>query len=104
MTLPQPPAKRKKEEAGPSMLEKNREVELAQEQAEALTLPETPAVATGKFTVSPVRQDTLDAFEEVYLKLRKQRRSLKRYHVAEALLAAFAQEPTVLAEVVKRLR
>ncbi|MFB9992045.1 hypothetical protein ACFFLM_08740 [Deinococcus oregonensis] len=103
MTLPPPPPK-KSGTPSPSMLDKNREVEDQQASQDALTLPTLTDAPTGKFTVSPIRLDTLDGFEEVYSKLRRQRRSLKRYQVAEALLAALVQEPAVLAEVVKRLK
>lgn len=85
------------------MLDKNREVEDQQARAEALTLPALPEVPTGKLTVSPVTQDALDIFDEAYRQLRKQRRSLRRYQLADALLASL-EEPEVLAAVVKRLR
>ncbi|UQN09397.1 hypothetical protein [Deinococcus sp. QL22] len=101
MTLRPPPAK--KGASAPSMLDKNREVEEQQASQDALTLPALAEAPTGKFTVSPIQLDTIDGFEEIYQKLRKQRRTLKRYQVAEALLAALA-EPVVLAEVVKRLK
>jgi len=101
VNLPTPP---KKKDALPSMLDKNREIEDAQVSSEALTLPDLPEVRTGKFTVSPVTLSTLDGFEAVYQQLRKQRRTLKRYQVAEALMAALAEEPSVLTEVIKRLR
>ncbi|MVN88751.1 hypothetical protein GO986_18595 [Deinococcus sp. HMF7620] len=86
------------------MLDKNREVEEAQARAEELSLPPEDSVPTGKFTVSPIRLNVLDGFEDVYGKLKRQRRTLKRYQVAEALLAALAEEPEVLAAVVRRLK
>lgn len=85
------------------MLDKNREVEDQQARVEALTLPALPEVPMGKLTVSPITQDALDIFDEAYRQLRKQRRSLRRYQLADALLASL-EEPEVLAAVVKRLR
>ena len=52
------------------MLDKNREVEDQQAQAEALALPELPEVPTTKVTFSPVTQDALDTFDEAYRQLR----------------------------------
>lgn len=101
MTLKAPPLK--KDKAGPTMLDKNREVEAAQEAEAALSLPAEERVDTGKFTVSPIRLDVLDQFEEVYNRLRKQRRTLKKYHLAEALLASL-DDPAVLAAVIQRLK
>lgn len=86
----------------PSMLDKNREVEEQEARAEALVLPATPQVATTKVTFSPVNQDAMDIFDEAYRLLRKQRRSLKRYQLAEALFASL-EDPEVVAAVVKRL-
>jgi len=103
MDLPKPRPKKTKV-PGQSMLDKNREVERAQAQAEALSLLNSPDLPTGKFTVSPIRTETLDEFEAIFQRLRKQKRSLRRYQLAEALLSAMAEEPAVLAEVVKRLR
>ena len=100
MSLPPPP--RKKSVAPPSMLDKNREVEDRQAQAESLALPELPEVPTTKVTFSPVTQDALDTFDEAYRQLRKQRRSLKRYHLADALFASL-DDPAVVAAVIKRL-
>lgn len=102
MTLKAPPMKKA---AAPqqSMLDKNREVEAQQEAQAALVLPPEETVPTGKFTVSPIRLDVLDEFEEVYGKLKKQRRTLKRYQLAEALLASL-EDPSVLAAVIQRLK
>ncbi|MBX8467284.1 hypothetical protein [Deinococcus sp. RIT780] len=102
MTLKPPPAKKDKA-SGPSMLDKNREVEAQQEAQAALVLPPEETIPTGKFTVSPIRLDVLDEFEEVYGKLKKQRRTLKRYQLAEALLASL-EDPAVLAAVIQRLK
>lgn len=102
MTLPPVPSKKDKA-TGPTMLDKNREVEAAQEAEAALMLPAEERVDTGKFTVSPIRLDVLDQFEEVYNRLRKQRRTLKRYQVAEALLSSL-DDPAVLAAVIQRLK
>lgn len=102
MSLPPPPRK-KSDAAAPSMLDKNREVEDQQARAEALALPALPEVPTGKVTFSPVTQDALDIFDEAYRQLRKQRRSLKRYQFADALLASL-EDPDVMAAVIKRLR
>lgn len=85
------------------MLDKNREVEAAQEAEAALMLTPDAPVAIGKFTVSPIRLDVLDAFEEVYGKLKRQRRTLKKYQLAEALIASL-DDPAVLAAVIQRLR
>lgn len=101
MSLPPPPRK-KPQGSLPSMLDKNREVEDQQAQAEALALPELPEVPTTKVTFSPVTQDALDTFDEAYRQLRKQRRSLKRYHLADALFASL-EDPEVMAAVIKRL-
>lgn len=101
MSLPPPPRK-KSEAPAPSMLDKNREVEDQQARAEALALPALPEVPMGKVTFSPVAQDSLDLFDEAYRQLRKQRRSLKRYQLADALLASL-EDPEVMAAVVKRL-
>lgn len=101
MSLPTPP--KKKDKPAVSMLDKNREVEGQEAQAEALRLPDVTTEPTGKFTVSPITLATLDDFEDVYRELKKQRRTLKRYQLAEALLASI-KEPAVLAEIVKRLR
>ncbi|WP_187767775.1 hypothetical protein [Deinococcus radiodurans] len=48
-------------------------------------------------------QDALDTFDDAYRQLRKQRRSLKRYHLADALFASL-EDPEVVAAVIKRLR
>ena len=101
MSLPPPPRK-KPQGSMPSMLDKNREVEEQEARAEALVLPATPQVATTKVTFSPVNQDAMDIFDEAYRLLRKQRRSLKRYQLAEALFASL-EDPEVVAAVVKRL-
>lgn len=101
MSLPPPPRK-KTNVFTPSMLDKNREVEEQEARAEALVLPATPQVATTKVTFSPVNQDAMDTFDEAYRLLRKQRRSLKRYQLAEALFASL-EDPEVVAAVVKRL-
>lgn len=85
------------------MLDRNREVEQQQEREEALTLPTLEEEPTGKFTVSPVRLSSLDTFDEVYAQLRRQRRSLKRYHLADALMASL-EDPAVLAAVIERLK
>lgn len=101
MSLPTPP--KKKPDAVSTMLDKNREAEAQQARAEALQLPPQAEVPTGKVTFSPVSQSALDTFDEAYIQLRKQRRSLKRYHLADALLASL-EDPEVVAAVVKRLR
>lgn len=102
MTLKAPPAKKA---AAPqqSMLDKNREVEEQQAAQAALVLPPEETVPTGKFTASPIRLDVLDEFEEVFSKLKRQRRTLKRYQLAEALLASL-EDPAVLAAVIQRLK
>lgn len=102
MSLPPPPRK-KPGTALPSMLDKNREVENRQARDEALVLDPLPEVPTTKVTFSPVTQEALDTFDEAYRQLRKQRRSLKRYHLADALFASL-EDPEVMAAVVKRLR
>lgn len=84
------------------MLDKNREIEDQQARAEALVLPLQPDMPMGKVTFSPVAQESLDLFDEVYRQLRKQRRSLKRYQLADALLASL-DDPDVVAAVIKRL-
>lgn len=103
MNLP-PPPKKKSQQPGPSMMDRNREDEQVQEQQEALTLPALPQEPVGKYTVSPVRLSTLDAVEALYQRLRLQRRSLKRYHLAEAMLQALAEDPAVQARVIERLK
>lgn len=102
MSLPIPP-KKKPDAASPTMLDKNREVEEQQAKAEALALPNLPEVPMTKVTFSPVTQDALDTFDEAYRQLRKQRRSLKRYQLADALFASL-EDPEVMAAVIKRLR
>lgn len=84
------------------MLDKNREVEGQQAQEEALVLPTLPEALMTKVTFSPVTQDSLDTFDDAYRQLRKQRRSLKRYQLADALFASL-EDPTVMAAVIKRL-
>lgn len=101
MSLPPPPRK-KTNVSTPSMLDKNREVEAQEARAEALVLPATPQVPTTKVTFSPVNQDAMDTFDEAYRLLRKQRRSLKRYQLAEALFESL-EDSEVVAAVVKRL-
>lgn len=103
MTLPPVPSKKDKTNSGPTMLDKNREIEARQEAEAALVLTPEERVATGKLTVSPISLHVLDGFEDIYIKLRKQRRSLKRYQVAEALLIALVEDADVLAAVVKRI-
>ena len=86
------------------MLDRNREQETETARAEALTLDTAEASPTGRLSVAPIRQGTLDAFEDLYNTLKRQRRSLKRYQVVEALLLALTEEQDVQTEVIKRLK
>lgn len=100
MTLPAP----KQKPANQSMLDRNREQEAdaaRKESTQLNTLQDTPV---GRLSVSPIKQRTIDAFEDEFTKLKRQKRSLKRYDVIEALLQAFAEDQTVQAEVIKRLQ
>lgn len=103
MTLPKPPAK--KQLAGkPSMYERNRQDEAEQERGEALILPDAPAEATGRLSVAPISQSALDGLEDIFTTLKRQRRSLKRYEVVQALLDELLENSEVQAAIVQRLK
>lgn len=100
MTLPAP----KKKAATPTMLDRNREQEAETARAEGMRLESLQDEPVGRLSVAPIKQRTLDSFEDQFTALKRQRRSLKRYDVVEALLRAFAEDPTVQAEVIRRLK
>lgn len=103
MTLPKPPGK-KQPTAKPSMYDRNRQDEAEQERGEALILPEAPLEATGRLSVAPINQFALDGLEDIFTTLKRQRRSLKRYEVVQALLDEFLENSEVQAAVVQRLK
>ena len=103
MTLPKPPVK-KQAVVKPSMYERNRQDEVEQERGEALLLPDAPPEATGRLSVAPISQAALDGLEDIFMKLKRQRRSLKRYEVVQALLDEFLENAEVQAAVVQRLK
>ncbi|WP_407542644.1 hypothetical protein Q0M94_21180 (plasmid) [Deinococcus radiomollis] len=102
MTLPKPPGK-KQTASNPSMYDRNRQDEAEQERGEALTLRAAPPEASGRLSVAPITQFGLDGLEDIFMTLRRQRRSLKRYEVVQALLDEFLENPEVQAAVVQRL-
>ena len=103
MTLPKPPGK-KMGAVKPSMYDRNRQDEVEQERGEALTLPDAPPEASGRLSVAPISQFALDGLEDIFTTLKRQRRSLKRYEVVQALLDEFLENPDVQAAVVQRLK
>lgn len=103
MTLPKPPGK-KQTVVKPSMYDRNRQDEAEQERGEALILPDAPPEASGRLSVAPISQPALDGLEDIFTTLKRQRRSLKRYEVVQALLDEFLENSDVQAAVVRRLK
>lgn len=101
--LPPPPPRRRARESGPSMLDKNREVEQQQEQEEAVNLKNEAADTTGRFAVSPISVAALAQFDDLYNRLKRQQRPLKRYQLAEAIFLVL-KDPEVQAKVVYKLK
>jgi len=100
VSLPQP----KKKAAAPSMLDLNREQEAEAARGEGMRLEAPQGGPTGRLSVAPILQATLDSFEDQYTALKRQKRSLKRYDVIEALLQAFTEDPEVQRAVIERLK
>jgi hypothetical protein len=86
------------------MYDRNRQDEAEQERGEALTLPDGPPEASGRLSVAPISQFALDGLEDIFTTLKRQRRSLKRYEVVQALLDEFLENSDVQAAVVQRLK
>lgn len=87
----------------PASLEANIAAEEAQEKQQGLRLQRPEPEKTQQLSLSPIRVSAFQTFEDFYLELRRQDRSLKRYQVMDALLDALAEEE-VRRAVIARLQ
>ena len=76
----------------PASLQANIDAEAGQERVRSLRLNRPPREETVSLALSPINLSAMDIFERFYQDLRYQDRSIKRYQVMNAILAALEDD------------